>query len=563
MQPTQFRLRDNTYNTSLISENYAYFDDGRLSSVADLDDTGGSNPPATLRFLSRSYAYDTVGRVASSTSSNTEPFNQSYGYDAFGNLTSRSGTYYFQASQSDTGSYANNRRNGWSYDADGRISYTPPTTNDGTRNLWYDGAGQLVNNTNVSGSTSTNYTPAYDGDGQLAYERAQTTVNGSSASITTSYIMRSTVLRGEILTRLDQNGNKSSTYVPAEGLLFATQSMVGGASVTWTQRNPLGITETGLGVYDPLGNYVPFQHQQDPRPPAGSYNSSSMSGLAASLGNTSDYGGMGCLMDGLPTSCSRLLRTIQSGLGDKLILSGASRAGLLRLGIVITDGPLENDKRLWGIWVVIPGSQPTTTQNPQSTPTPCDVQIPDDERSKILIGVALTETTVTRYNNGVFSFDQYAKGKGDATVLHKEGDAAVQELNSEIFYMASALINQVAEGHYAGSLEDAARGESLGYATWGQSRNAQLNASPEYCLKARLVLANLNYIDHHGTARDENGNPIRYWRGVNQSGDIRLFRKGDIRAGNSDFMYLPPQINGKNNPVYFKLPYWINGHWSW
>src|SRR5260370_29761826 len=130
--------------------------------------------------------------------------------------------------------------------------------------------------------------------------------------------------------------------------------MSNGPSVTWTQRNPLGITETGLAVYDPLGNYVPFQRQQDPRPPAGSYNSSSMSGLAAGLGNTNDYGGMGCLMDGLSTSCSRLLRSIQSGLGDKLIVSGASRADLLRLGIVLTEGPLENDTRLWGVWVVIP-----------------------------------------------------------------------------------------------------------------------------------------------------------------------------------------------------------------
>jgi len=241
-------------------------------------------------------------------------------------LTSRAGSYYWQPYQSATFTYTNNRRNGWSYDADGRISYTPLSTNDGARNLWYDAAGRLVKNTIASGagssSTTATYIPACDGDGRLAYEWAQTTGIGYSYPPTTSYILRSTVLGGEVLTRLDQNGNKSITYVPAKGLLFATQTMGGGPSVTWTQRNPLGITETGLGVYDPLGNYVPFQRQQDPRPPAGSYNSSSMSGLAASLGNTNDYGGMGCLMDGLPTSCDRVLQTINHEGAKGVIISG-------------------------------------------------------------------------------------------------------------------------------------------------------------------------------------------------------------------------------------------------
>jgi len=160
LQPTQFRLRDNTYNFSLISENYAYFSDGRLSSVTDLDDTAGSNPPATLRFLTRSFGYDHVGRVIQGYSSNASPFRQTYGYDEFNNLMSRSGTYYWQPYQSDTASYTNNRRTGWSYDADGRISYTPLSTNDGARNLWYDAAGRLVKNTIASGAGSSSTTTA-------------------------------------------------------------------------------------------------------------------------------------------------------------------------------------------------------------------------------------------------------------------------------------------------------------------------------------------------------------------------------------------------------------------
>src|SRR5437870_13521674 len=107
--------------------------------------------------------------------------------------------------------------------------------------------------------------------------------------------------------------------------------MVGGASVTWTQRDPLGITETGKGIYDPLGNYLPFQQHDDPRPPTGSYNSSSMSGIAAGVSANPFGSDTGCLMDGLPTACSRGLRALNDGQGDKLTVYGFSSSVALSL----------------------------------------------------------------------------------------------------------------------------------------------------------------------------------------------------------------------------------------
>jgi hypothetical protein len=324
MQPSQFRLRDNTYSISVISENYAYFPDSRLSSVSDLDDTAGSNPPATLRFLSRSYGYDQAGRVSQGYSPNQAPFRQTYSYDEFDNMTSRAGSYYWQPYQSETFTYTNNRHNGWSYNADGQVSFNPATPTDDARSSYYDAAGRLSRTIVTATNRTGDYRPSYDGDGKLAYEWAQTTQNGSAAPATSSYIVRSTVLRGEILTRLNQSGNKSYTYVPAEGLLFATQGIdyQGSPYVGWTQRDPLGVTETGKGVYDPLGNYIPFQQHDDPRPPAGSYNSSSMSGIAASLAANPFGSDTGCLMDGLPTACSRVLRAINNGQGDKVTVHG-------------------------------------------------------------------------------------------------------------------------------------------------------------------------------------------------------------------------------------------------
>jgi hypothetical protein len=112
--------------------------------------------------------------------------------------------------------------------------------------------------------------------------------------------------------------------VPAEGLLFATQEIdyQGSSYVRWGQRDPLGITETGKGIYDPLGNYIPFQQHDDPRPAPGSYNSSSMSGMAANVAPNPFGSDTGCLMDGLPATCGRVLQTLNHQGAKPLIISG-------------------------------------------------------------------------------------------------------------------------------------------------------------------------------------------------------------------------------------------------
>ena len=46
---------------SLQKEGYLLGDSEAV--LTDLDDTAGSNPPSTLRYLSRVYSYDNVGRV--------------------------------------------------------------------------------------------------------------------------------------------------------------------------------------------------------------------------------------------------------------------------------------------------------------------------------------------------------------------------------------------------------------------------------------------------------------------------------------------------------------------
>lgn len=238
------------------------------------------------------------------------PYNQSYAYDAFGNMTGRSGVYYSYNNNpfsSDSGSYTNNRRSGWSYNADGQVTATTPSSTDNPRSMSYDAAGRMVTSSETGQFNTITYSAAYDGDGQEVYESSNT----SPGSTESSYIVRATVL-GAVLTRLDQSGNKKITHVPAEGLLFATQRTGGGNSVLATYRNPLGTTETSKAVYDPLGNYIPFQQFNDPRPPAGSYSSASFGALSGSLANPYGYA-TGCLVDGTPTNCSLARRLLNNG----------------------------------------------------------------------------------------------------------------------------------------------------------------------------------------------------------------------------------------------------------
>jgi YD repeat-containing protein len=398
LQPTQFRHTVNGTNASILRQNYSYFPDSRLATVTDLDDAGGINPPATLRFLSRSYSYDHVGRATGGQGTGIAtmpavPYSQGYSYDAFGNMTGRSGAYYVYTQSppfsSDTSTYINNRRTNWSYNADGQLTSTPSTGTDAPRSMTYDAAGRMITSVETGQVSTSTYSATYDGDGHLVYE-ASTTSPGSS---TASYIVRSTVLGGEVLTRLDQSGNKLLTHVPAEGLLFARQNS---SLVITTYRDPLGITETGKGIYDPLGNYIPFQASGDPRPPAGSYNSGSMSGLVSSQANANSYS-VGCVRDAVPTNCNNLMAAINHDQAKKVGVVGfAVTPALMRLMASLTEvgaefrSPVPPPKRdpeqppspldppqgpgwqiqtaeLWTYFIIAPGLQQAFEQNSQNT----------------------------------------------------------------------------------------------------------------------------------------------------------------------------------------------------
>jgi YD repeat-containing protein len=165
----------------------------------------------------------------------------SYGYDAFNSLTSRSGQYALNSWQSDTATYTNNRRNGWSYNAEGQVTSSTDTSDVGgssTRTWTYDARGNLAVSAELRNGQTTTLAFGYDGDGELMNEL----FNGTAAD----YMVRSSVL-GTLLTKLTATGGKDITYVPTNGLAAAMQYQNPGFTpyVTYAYRDALGIQASG------------------------------------------------------------------------------------------------------------------------------------------------------------------------------------------------------------------------------------------------------------------------------------------------------------------------------
>jgi hypothetical protein len=333
--------------------------DGRLHQMSDLDDRGQDiGYPDMVRHFSRAQSYDQVGRLVSASGSlstfSSFPYNQGYGYDEFGNSTSRSGSYYYQSYSSDGGAFQNNRRQDLSYDADGNVTHSPSYNYVGgsvvsNRDWTYDAAGRMsqARETVTANSSVSTYISNHDGDGQPVIEYYQE--NPASKS----YMVRSSVLGGEVLTRLDNAGNKWKSTFSVDGLLRVVQYGVSYytqyATLQWTHIDPLGLSEAGdtKAVYDPTGNYIQWQHAPTAPPNAYPPLASSSGGLGAGFGSAQDKS---CVLNGEPISCSDLEHQTDTGnvAVDYLIMDSQ---GLRRvqgdvtsngLGLLVVDYPRDN-----------------------------------------------------------------------------------------------------------------------------------------------------------------------------------------------------------------------------
>lgn len=310
------RLLPSSYATpGVMSKTYQYDSDARLDYAHDLIDSR----------YDRKNLYDQAGRIQTALSgaeargepaTSDRPYNQTFGYDAWNNLKNRNSLQWTGGS-SDAGSYVNNRRTDWSYDAAGDF------ISDNSYNALqhkYDAAGQLTQVVHPAFPNNPKRTDDYDGDGQ----RVRTSYQPEFFSQTVNtYYLRSTVLGGKIIDEIRSDGQKTMSYVynPNGGLLavqkLATTADVS-AYVAWNQTDASGLSvrmtdaagnvQTNLsGELDPVGadNALedPYVNQPPYTPP------DETSPAFPNFGNPTRPG-VGCSFNGIPLLCADVMKRI-------------------------------------------------------------------------------------------------------------------------------------------------------------------------------------------------------------------------------------------------------------
>lgn len=249
LRPTQFRVTAAGGQADIIKNDYSYYADGTLKYSKNwLDERfdrafSYDHRGMLQQGLSGSEARDFVENTTTQGASG--PYWQIYQHNAFGNMIQRDNRFWTQ-SDVYTANYSNNRRTetGYEYDADGNLLHNPDVT------MTYDAAG---NNVSLSSPNGTTHTTAFDGDGQLVKK-----VHSSFGStISVKYSLHSTVLGGRVVTEVNAQGAKLSTFVFAGGELLARQQ---GGLVAWEHREPLSgsqVESYSNGVFSPVNQLDP------------------------------------------------------------------------------------------------------------------------------------------------------------------------------------------------------------------------------------------------------------------------------------------------------------------
>ena len=198
-------------------------------------------------------------------------------------------------------SYTNNRRAGWSYDANGN------NTSIGSRTDSFDAAGQMTLMTGqrwvINHYVNTSQAMGYDGDGGKVQE-----VLGGQAT----YYLRSSVLDDEIITEINGSGQKTVGYVYSDdGGLLARQSY---NQVTWKHTTPVGTSRydlpAGGGVgrteLDPLGANIGLFAPPTPDTGGGEgdIGGSHFGGIMDARWSNFFDQASGCTKEGVAASCS-------------------------------------------------------------------------------------------------------------------------------------------------------------------------------------------------------------------------------------------------------------------
>lgn len=233
---------------------YSYYNDGRVKDARH----GASG---NVEF-DRSYSYDHAGRMTQGLSGRAarglppdpnepDPYSQTYQYDVFSNLTSRTSSMWNHEINPFNGVYVNDRNTSWTYDEAG--------------NLKNDGAGgvttwDVANRVTKWESLFNSISQKYDGEGQ-AVRRVETRSDPPFTS--TIYYLRSSVMGGLAIAEINTSGKREVGYVYANGMEIARYRKPSSSQsfeVQWTHAEPMtgDRIEGGVSITtDPLGGLVP------------------------------------------------------------------------------------------------------------------------------------------------------------------------------------------------------------------------------------------------------------------------------------------------------------------
>ena len=242
LQADSFDLSKN--NVSKIRKNYEFYADGGLKYIEDeLNDK-----------FDRLNRYDHSGRLTQAKSGaearggsvtnqqdqqTSLPYRQSFGYNAFNNLTERNnlnwGTdSWYGESFNQTYTYQNNRitNSGFQYDADGRNTVSSDYE---TVTTTYDAAGQMAEIIKAIPALPGYNDDIYfyrDGNGQMIkrlqkdyLEQEYPATGYHWVDRPMQYFIRSTVFGGEVLTEVNNTGKKLRTYIKAQGATLGWQTL--------------------------------------------------------------------------------------------------------------------------------------------------------------------------------------------------------------------------------------------------------------------------------------------------------------------------------------------------
>lgn len=237
LQITNFTIsgRNSQYGApDVMKAVYQYHPDGQPKFAEDQLDAS----------FTRGWKYDHSGRLETSYTGSeavswlnnqppsgapTGPYKQNYTYNAWNEMTARDARFWSKTDEL-TAQFTNARRQDWGYDNAGNI------TGDGQSIYSFDAAGR---NTRVEGSNLSRAVQSHDGDGQVI-KRVESDSTGPKPwhrVYFTSYYLRSTALGGQVLAKLDQNGNLGSEDFGIGGAEEVRRYNDG--SVQWVHQKPM------------------------------------------------------------------------------------------------------------------------------------------------------------------------------------------------------------------------------------------------------------------------------------------------------------------------------------